>query len=77
MPKVRVYVLAKELNIASADILFYANELGIQVKTASSGLSEDEVELIKLELESKVEVNQITEESEESVTIQKKDKSFC
>ena len=74
MPKVRVYVLAKELNIASADILFYANELGIQVKTASSGLSEDEVELIKLELESKVEVNQITEESEESVTIQKKDK---
>ena len=62
MPKVRVYVLAKELNIASADILFYANELGIQVKTASSGLSEDEVELIKLELESKVEVNQITEE---------------
>jgi len=74
MPKVRVYVLAKELNIASADILFYANDLGIQVKTASSGLSEDEVELIKLELESKVEVNQITEESEESVTIQKKDK---
>jgi len=74
MSKVRVYVLAKELNIASADILFYANDLGIQVKTASSGLSEDEVDLIKLELESKVEVNQITEESEESVTIQKKDK---
>ena len=74
MSKVRVYVLAKELNIASADILFYANDLGIQVKTASSGLSEDEVDLIKLELESKVEVNQITKESEESVTIQKKDK---
>jgi len=74
MSKVRVYVLAKELNIASADILFYANDLGIQVKTASSGLSEDEVGLIKLELESKMEVNQITEESEESVTIQKKDK---
>ena len=50
MAKIRVHALAKELNIASADILFCANELGIEVKTASSGLTEDEVEIIKLEL---------------------------
>jgi len=52
MAKIRVHALAKELNIASADILFCANELGIEVKTASSGLTEEEVEIIKLELES-------------------------
>ena len=40
MPKVRVHELAKELNLASADILFHANELGIKVKTASSGLTD-------------------------------------
>ena len=55
MAKVRVHVLAKELNLASADILFHANELGIKVKTASSGLTDDEVELIKLKLDSEYE----------------------
>ena len=55
MAKVRVHELAKELNLASADILFHANELGIKVKTASSGLTDDEVELIKLKLDSEYE----------------------
>ena len=48
MAKKRIHQLAKELDVASADILFKAKELGIQVKTASSGLTEDEEELIKL-----------------------------
>ena len=48
MGKKRIHQLAKELDVASADILFKAKELGIQVKTASSGLTEDEEELIKL-----------------------------
>ena len=74
MPKVRVHALAKELNIASADVLFYANELGIPVKTASSGLTDDEVELIKLDFESKVEVDTDTEDLDPSVSLQKKDK---
>ena len=50
MAKIRVHALAKELNLASADILFSANQLGIKVKTASSGLTEEEVEILKLEL---------------------------
>ena len=74
MPKVRVHALAKELNIASADVLFYANELGIPVKTASSGLTDDEVELIKLDFESKVEVDTDTEDLDPPVSLQKKDK---
>ncbi len=48
MAKKRIHQLAKELDVASADILFKAQELGIQVKTASSGLTEDEEELVKL-----------------------------
>ena len=48
MAKKRIHQIAKELDVASADILFKAKELGIQVKTASSGLTEDEEELVKL-----------------------------
>jgi translation initiation factor IF-2 len=64
MAKKRIHQIAKELDIASADILFHAKELGIEVKTASSGLTEEEEELVKLSLvpaeEEKVveEVNQ-------------------
>ena len=58
MPKVRVHELAKELNLASADILFHANELGIEVKTASSGLTEDEVELLKLKFDSESNIKE-------------------
>jgi len=70
MAKIRVHALAKELNIASADILFCANELGIEVKTASSGLTEDEVEIIKLELlsgsedKNKKDINEIENANE-------------
>ena len=48
MAKKRIHQIAKELDIASADILFHAKELGIEVKTASSGLTEDEEQLVKL-----------------------------
>ena len=47
MAKKRIHQIAKELDIASADILFHAKELGIEVKTASSGLTEDEEQLVK------------------------------
>ena len=63
MPKVRVHELAKELNLASADILFHANELGIEVKTASSGLTDDEVELVKLKLDSENDKKEPEKES--------------
>ena len=68
MPKVRVHELAKELNLASADILFHANELGIEVKTASSGLTEDEVELLKLKFDSESNTKEAEEVSEPDKT---------
>ena len=50
MAKKRIHQIAKELDLASADILYQAKELGIEVKTASSGLTEEEEELVKLAL---------------------------
>ena len=44
----RVYELARELNLESKDVLARAKEIGIEVKTASSGLDDDAAELVKL-----------------------------
>ncbi|MCB1245632.1 MAG: translation initiation factor IF-2 N-terminal domain-containing protein, partial [Acidimicrobiia bacterium] len=41
MAKVRVYELARELGEESKEVLARAQELGIDVKTASSGLDEE------------------------------------
>ena len=68
MAKKRIHQIAKELDIASADILFHAKELGIEVKTASSGLTEDEEQLVKLSLFPETESDSATvEEVSESV----------
>ena len=50
MAKVRVYELARELSLESKDVLERAQELGLEVKTASSGLDEESAELVKLAL---------------------------
>jgi translation initiation factor IF-2 len=68
MAKKRIHQIAKELDLASADILHQAKELGIEVKTASSGLTEEEEELVKLALmpedEPKVESEEVSEQEE-------------
>ena len=51
MAKKRIHQLAKELEVASADILHKAQELGIEVKTASSGLTLEEEELVIISFE--------------------------
>jgi len=68
MAKKRIHQIAKELDIASADILFHAKELGIEVKTASSGLTEEEEQLVKLSLFPETESDPATvDEVSESV----------
>jgi len=68
MAKKRIHQIAKELDLASADILHHAKELGIEVKTASSGLTEEEEELVKLALvsedEPEVESEDVSEQEE-------------
>jgi translation initiation factor IF-2 len=46
--KTRIYELARTLDLESKDVLARAQELGLEVKTASSGLDEDEAELLRL-----------------------------
>ena len=47
----RVYELAREVGMESKDVLARAQELGIDVSTASSGLSDDDAALVKLSYE--------------------------
>ena len=51
MAKQRVYELARDLGLESKDVLARAQELGIEVKTASSGLDEDATALVRLSYE--------------------------
>ena len=44
----RVYELAREVGVESKDVLAQAEELDIEVKTASSGLSDEEADLLRL-----------------------------
>ncbi len=46
----RVYELARDLGIDSKLVLDHAHELGLDVKTASSGLDEESAELLRLAL---------------------------
>ena len=68
MAKKRIHQIAKELDLASADILHQAKELGIEVKTASSGLTEEEEELVKLDFmpedEPEAESEEVSEQEE-------------
>ena len=69
MAKKRIHQLAKELEVASADILHKAQELGIEVKTASSGLTPEEEELVVMSYE---EDNIVEEKEAEDTSNQEK-----
>jgi translation initiation factor IF-2 len=47
---VRVYELARDLGVDSKELLQQAQDLGIDVKTASSGLDEESAELLRMAL---------------------------
>ena len=64
MAKKRIHQIAKELDVASADILFLSKELGIEVKTASSGLTPEEEELVVLAFNEKNSVTESTNNDE-------------
>ena len=46
MAKQRIYELARVLDLESKDVLARAQELGFDVKTASSGLEEDDAAIV-------------------------------
>lgn len=61
----RVYELARDLGEDSKEVLAHAEELDIEVKTASSGLSEEGAELIRLSFAPADEVGEVAEPTEE------------
>ena len=73
MAKKRIHQLAKELEVASADILFKAQELGIEVKTASSGLTPEEEELVRLDFDE--DNNTIKDETQNEEILTSKEQS--
>ncbi|MDA7850641.1 translation initiation factor IF-2 N-terminal domain-containing protein [Acidimicrobiaceae bacterium] len=68
MAKKRIHQIAKELDVASADILFLSKELGIEVKTASSGLTPEEEELVVLAFNEKNSVTKSTNNDEVEIS---------
>jgi len=67
MAKIRVYQLAKELGVKSKDLIVKLNEIGFDnIKSASAGLLEEEVERIKkIFLEGEEEKKEKIEEKKE------------
>ncbi len=57
MANVRVYELARDLGEESKEVLARAQELGIDVKTASSGLDEEAAALVRLSYDDNAKAN--------------------
>ncbi|MEN8114664.1 MAG: translation initiation factor IF-2 [Actinomycetota bacterium] len=64
MGKQRVYELARDLGLESKDVLERALELGIEVKTASSGLDEESAGLVRLSYDEGTEAEAVPEAEE-------------
>ena len=80
MAKKRIHQIAKELDIASADVLHKAKELGFEVKTASSGLIPEDEELLKLAISEEfsdedIEEENINETEEEATPVEEEEVS--
>ena len=50
MAKMRVHELSKELGIENKEIIAFLQGKGLEIKSASSGLDEDQVEMVKKEM---------------------------
>ena len=57
MAKIKVHEIAKEFDIKSSDVITKLAEMGIEGKTASSGLEDDQVEAIRKKLSGKAEAD--------------------
>jgi translation initiation factor IF-2 len=69
--KTRVYELARDLGIDSKDVLARAQELDIEVKTASSGMDEDATALVRMSFDdTKAEVPIVDVEDEVSEIVE-------
>lgn len=71
MPKKRVSELAKELGLASKDLIAHLGKIGITVKSHASSLDDSEIERVKEELQAK-SPRQIVEERIKTTVIRRR-----
>lgn len=72
MGSIKIHEIAKKLNIASKEVLKKAGELGIEVKSHLSGVTDEQAQKIEKAFENKKEVSEQTKPKEKKET--KKDK---
>ena len=75
MGKMKLYDLAKELNLASKELLKIAGEIGIKVKSHLSSIEDDEVEKIKNRVLSKNNENEKKDKKTKSSKVSAEQKS--
>ncbi|NLN15648.1 MAG: translation initiation factor IF-2 [Tissierellia bacterium] len=75
MTKIRIYELAKELNMTSRELMERIGELDFQVSSHMSSIDREEAMLIKELLEDNKEVEEIEDIEEEDYKAKKKNKS--
>ena len=73
MAKVRIYEIARDLDLESKDVLEKARELGLDVKTASSGVEEDDAALIRLAFDGSTDAVAAEAEPAEAATAARPD----
>ena len=74
MGKMKLYELAKEMDVSSKELLEQAKALGIQIKSHLSSIEEDEVKKLKAHYEKKVTDKKEDKKTKKEVThTQKKD----
>ena len=66
----RVYELARDLGVDSKEVLAHALELGIEVKTASSGLSDEGTDLLRLAFAPAEESSEVAEVADEESVVE-------
>jgi translation initiation factor IF-2 len=71
--KVRIYEIARDLDLESKDVLEKARELGLDVKTASSGVEEDDAALIRLAFDGSTDAVAAETEPAEAATAARPD----
>lgn len=72
MGSIKIHEIAKKLNIASKEVLKKAGELGMEVKSHLSGVTDEQAQKIEKAFENKKEVSEQTKPKEKKET--KKDK---
>ncbi len=64
-----MYELARDLGLDSKDVLARAQELDIEVKTASSGMDEDATALVRMSFDDTTETSDDTEQEEAPIVV--------